>query len=166
MLQNNTRITRFVIPRAVSKSGIASTILEISLYLQDNHTLQYQIPHYTPIESDITKLRYIYDRLLVLILRAQRSPPSASLYFLNIYRGWIPDNRSISSVPLTIVWLLLSFDDVIATITSKNLVLFVNCIIYAYITCNHRQILDYRHITFIIKICMMISLKQKLYQRS
>ena len=41
MLQNNTRITTFIIARSMWKSGITSTILEICLYLQDNNTLQY-----------------------------------------------------------------------------------------------------------------------------
>ena len=108
-------------------------------------------------------LRDIYDRLFVLILGAQRSPPSASLYFLNIYRGWIPDTPSISGVPLTIVWLLLTFDDAITTITSKNLVLFVNCIGYADITCNHRQILDYRIIAIFINFSRINWLESKLY---
>ena len=111
----------------------------------------------------------IYDRLFVLILRAQRSPPSASLYFLNKHRG-CDDNlsdrhqilRVIRSVPLTIVWLSLTFD----CVTCKNLVLFVNCIAYAYITCYYRQNLDYRLIAIFINfynICKMKTTQWWLY---
>ena len=67
--------------------------------------------------------------------------------------------RVFSSVPLAFVWLLMTFD----CVTCKNLILFVNCIGYADITCNHRQILDYRIIAIFINFSRINWLESKLY---